>query len=57
VPVAQIGNNKFDLSINRYKETQHQEQIYEHPRIIIERLRSLEQGISEKLETLETSLK
>ena len=44
VPVQEIRDNKYDLSINRYKEVEHEEVAYEPPKVIIARLEALEKA-------------
>lgn len=53
VPVPEIVDNEFDLSINRYKEIEYEEVEYEAPQVIIERLRELESAIVADLTELE----
>lgn len=53
VPKAEIAANNYDLSINRYKETEYTEVKYEHPKAILEKLRSLEDEIRADLDALE----
>jgi type I restriction enzyme M protein len=43
VPVKEIQDNKYDLSINRYKEVVYEEKVYEKPSIIIEQIETLDQ--------------
>lgn len=57
VPVAEIRANKYDLSLNRYKETQHIEASYDPPKVILSRMRELEQEILEEIEELEGMLR
>lgn len=52
VPVAEIRENKYDLSINRYKETVHEVTEYESPKLILARLRALEAELSKELNVL-----
>jgi len=56
VPVEEIRENKYDLSINRYKEAAHEEAEYESPQKIIASLRSIEREIVEDLDQLERLL-
>jgi len=56
VPVKQIESNAFDLSINRYKETEHEEFTFDPPRKIIAKLRVLETEIAKDLTELEGML-
>jgi type I restriction enzyme M protein len=55
VPKAEIVGNDYDLSINRYKEVEHEAAEYDPPTVILERLAKLEREIAEgrgKLEEL-----
>lgn len=45
VPRKEIEENKYDLSINRYKETDYREVEYEDPKKILEKIESLESEI------------
>jgi type I restriction enzyme M protein len=56
VPAKEIEANEFDLSINRYKDTEHQEVKYDPPREIIAKLRALEETIASELGELEAML-
>lgn len=56
VPVAEIREKNFDLSINRYKETVHEEAQYEPPKVILGKLRALEAAIAADLKVLEGML-
>lgn len=56
VPKSEIEENAFDLSINRYKEVVHEEEEYDSPKVIIERLKKLEAEIASDLEELEAML-
>ncbi|WP_277876178.1 class I SAM-dependent DNA methyltransferase [Trichocoleus sp. FACHB-262] len=53
VPKAEIAANGYDLSINRYKEVAHEEVQYESPKVILQKLRSLEDEIRADLDALE----
>jgi type I restriction enzyme M protein len=53
VPVKEIIDNKFDLSINRYKEIEYEEVEYEHPKVILKKLKDLEKEIMKDLDDLE----
>jgi len=57
VPVADIRANKYDLSLNRYKKTKHEEATYEPPKTILKRMRDLEQEILDDIDELEGMLK
>lgn len=56
VNAQDIINNKYDLSINRYKEIIYEEEQYEDPKIILQRMKALEQEIMADLEELEGML-
>ncbi len=56
VPASEIRENKFDLSINRYKEVAYEEVQYEPPKVILKKLRKLEKEISKDLDELEGML-
>ncbi len=53
VPKEEIANNKYDLSINRYKEIVYEEEQYDAPEIILGRMKSLEEEISKGMKELE----
>ena len=56
VPVKEIEEKYFDLSINLYKEAKHEEIRYEPPRELIAKLRALEAEIAKDLSDLEGML-
>ena len=56
VPAEDIAANKYDLSINRYKEVEYQQEQYEDPKVILQRLKGLEQDILSDLDELEAML-
>ena len=56
VPVAEIRDKKYDLSINRYKETNHVATGYDPPVEVLARLRALEAVIQGDLDELEGML-
>ena len=54
VPKEEIaGEGGYDLSLNRYKETEHEEVRHESPAEIIGKLKALEGEIAEGLAKLE----
>ena len=57
VPKAEIADNDYELSINRYKEIEYEAVEYDPPRVILERLARLEGKISEGLRELERQLR
>ena len=56
VPKAEIADNDYDLSINRYKEVECEAVEYDPPRVILERLAELEQEIADGRRALEAML-
>ncbi len=56
VPKAEIAENKYDLSLNRYKEVVHEEVTYDLPKKILARLKKLEAEIASDLHELEAML-
>jgi type I restriction enzyme M protein len=57
VPVEEIRANKYDLSINRYKETAYEEVKYDPPHKILDQLEALEAEIVADLKTLRGMLR
>ena len=57
VPVDDIRKNKYDLSLNRYKEIEYEEAVYEPPKTILKRMRDLEKDILKDIDELEGMLK
>ena len=47
----------YALSINRYKEIEYEEVVYDPPEVILKKLRDLEDKIREDLDELEGMLK
>ena len=56
VPKADLKANKYDLSINRYKEVVYEEEVYDPPKEILGRLKDLEAEIQKELVELEGML-
>jgi type I restriction enzyme M protein len=56
VPVSEIQRNNYDLSLNRYKETKHEEAVFEKPKVILGKLRELEMSIVKDINELEEML-
>ncbi len=52
VPKAEIAENDYDLSINRYKEVVYEAVEYDPPHVIMERLAELEEEIAEERKEL-----
>jgi type I restriction enzyme M protein len=57
VPVADIRENKYDLSLNRYKVTEHEETTYDPPKTILKRMNKLGQEVLKDISDLEGMLK
>ncbi|MTI12334.1 N-6 DNA methylase, partial [Sansalvadorimonas verongulae] len=53
---ADLKANKYDLSINRYKEVVYEEEVYDPPKEILGRLKDLEAEIQKELGELEGML-
>jgi type I restriction enzyme M protein len=56
VPVKEIQDNKYDLSINRYKEVVHEDKTYEKPATIIAQIEALDQERADLLKQLKAML-
>lgn len=56
VDAKDIADNKFDLSINRYKEVVYKEERYDDPKEILKNLKALESEIMADLDELEKML-
>jgi type I restriction enzyme M protein len=56
VDAKAIIENNFDLSINRYKEVIHKQESYDNPKVILQKLKSLEAEIITDLDELEMLL-
>lgn len=52
VPVEEIRDNGYDLSINKYKEIEYEEVKYDSPQEIMLRIRELEMDITAEIEEL-----
>lgn len=57
VPLSEIKENGYDLSISRYKEIVYEEVQYEKPEVIIEKIEALESEIQKGLKDLKALLK
>jgi type I restriction enzyme M protein len=57
VPVEEIQENKYNLSISRYKEIEYEEIEYDPPIVIIEKIQAFESQIQQNLEELKMMLK
>jgi type I restriction enzyme M protein len=56
VPIQEIRDNKYNLSINRYKERVYEEMVYEPPLEILAKMKKIEAEIQEDLKELESML-
>jgi len=56
VPKAEIVENEYDLSLNRYKEDVFEEIEYDSPKIIIDKLTTMETDILSEIKVLENIL-
>ena len=57
VPVKEIRDNKYDLSISRYRETAYEEATFDPPKEMMQRLRSLDEEVRRDMDELEALLK
>jgi len=57
VPVEEIRENDYDLSINKYNEVEYEEVEYEPPGVILERVETLEKEIMQGLQELKEMIK
>lgn len=56
VPVQEIRDNKYDLSINRYKEIVYENKVYEKPEVIISQIEAIDRERAALLEQLKNML-
>jgi type I restriction enzyme M protein len=56
VPVQEIRDNKYDLSINRYKEVVYEEKVYEKPAVIIGQIEAIDKERAALLKQLKDLL-
>ena len=56
VPVKEIRDNKFDLSISRYRDTVYEEATFDPPKDILKRLRKLDAEVGREMDELERTL-
>ncbi|WMT20359.1 type I restriction-modification system subunit M [Parageobacillus toebii] len=57
VPVEEIRENEYDLSINKYKEIEYEEVEYEAPSVILDKIQQLEEEITQGILELKDLLK
>ena len=53
----EISGNDYDLSINKYKEIEYEEVVYEKPAVILSKLEELENSILQDVESLKGMVK
>lgn len=56
VDIEEIRDNGYDLSINKYKEIEYEEVVYEDPKVIMAKFKELEKEIIKGAEELEQML-
>ena len=56
VPVSEIKENGYDLTVSRYKEIEYEEVQYEKPEVILQRIGDMEDEIRRKVEELKALL-
>ena len=56
VPVAEIREKDYDLSINKYKEVEREQVVYDAPEVIMERIVQLEREINSAFDELKKRL-
>lgn len=57
VDKSEIVENGYDLSINKYKEIEYEEVVYDAPEVILGRVKALEDEISKGISELEDMLR
>jgi type I restriction enzyme M protein len=57
VPVQEIKENNYDLSINKYKEVVYEQKTYDTPEVILNRLKNIDEEITKVRKELQTILK
>lgn len=56
VPLEEVVENDFDLSINKYKEIEYEQVHYDHPLVIMDKIQELEKEIQKGMEELRMML-
>jgi type I restriction enzyme M protein len=56
VPVQEIRDNNYDLSINKYKEVVYKQKTYDKPEVILERLSEIDECIAQTYKELKQLL-
>ncbi len=57
VPLAEIRNDRCDLSISRYKQIEHKEIEYEKPGVIMKKVMRLEKEIENDIEAIKAMIR
>ncbi len=57
VPVNELIRNRYDLSINQYMVLEYFEEVFEEPKVIIDRIRATEKLILNEIELIENTIK
>lgn len=57
VEKEEIANNGYDLSINKYKEIEYEEVVYEKPEVILDKIEALEKSILEDIAVIKGMVK
>lgn len=57
VEKQEIADNDYDLSINKYKEIEYEEVVYEKPEVILEKIETLEKSILEDIAVIKGMVK
>ena len=57
VPVEEIREKEYDLSLNKYKEMKVEQRVYDAPEVILERLAGIDKEIDEVTKELKGLLK
>jgi type I restriction enzyme M protein len=53
VPAQEIRDKSYDLSFNRYSTVEHDETVYEEPKVLLQKLKTLEDKIQQGITELE----
>ena len=56
-PLRKSATKQYDLSFNRYSEIEHDETVYEEPKVILQKLKVLEDKIQSGIAELGSILK
>ncbi len=57
IPKNEIAENDYDLSLSRYRQEEYKEKEYDKPKLIFEKLKTIEQNISNGITQIEELLK